>query len=447
MKDHKNLIAKKQSVTKLLGTIAIGGTLAANLMACSPNLISNTSSASSLPYPEETFDFSKGVNGGQKGREETAEAMALLAESLVRPNTAVQAHQVAFRALEHNQYNLRAQLVLKTTAPLMELKGIYKRILPIVSVRPAKHRELMNHIRELQANKHVPDTVAFLLDGQSDLHTEGQAQDVVEKYVERTDELRDWLYENRKSGITVNAYEEIAVVRPCVATETSRNVWKLTNCKVGVRKHTGTMNMADFAAARQAVSSLQVYLAMATSYSVDGIFKASATLPAEGATAQQKYTEYSKIKGLGQLRNTKFFAMAPRVTSDFMIGLKGAKKLHTELCPKGRPSEQSRKGMLFNYGICVPNDIEFNRTVSVIEAIARAQVTKVEIVADDEVTVAAIDAKTFMAAPPTDLRNLGPVAFDKCGEFQAMSDGTGAGLFANGELNTVLAKSSAKNCR
>lgn len=437
----------KRSVTKLLGTIAIGGTIAANLMACSPSLMSNTSSASSLTSVEEVYDFSGGMSGGKKGREETAEQMALLAESLVRPNTLVQAHQVAFRALEHNQYNLRAQFVLKTVAPLIELKGIYSRVMPIVSTRPAKYREFQEHIRDLKAEKNAPVTTAFVIDGPSDLKTEGQVQDVVEKVVDRLDELRDWLKENRKADLTVSYYKDLKDgSTPCIASERTRDVWVLKNCAGKGEKITAKMNIADFETLRQNVSGIQTYIAMSTAYSVDGVFKASEKAPRNEATPAVKHAYFDKVVGLGQLRNTRFFAMLPKVTSDLVVGLKLAKKFHKQICPAGEYKENSRKGMLHHGGICTEQSSKMDRMISTLDLMARGQLAKTTILLDGEID-AVVDTKTFLANPPQDLRSVGPATFDRCGNVGTIGNGTVAGLFVNGELNTSLARSSAQNCR
>ncbi len=134
----------KKTVTKLLGTIALGGTIASQLIACSPAVMSNTSAASSLEFDQQTYTFDRSLKRGSAAAMEESEKMALLAEKLIRSNTIHIANKVASQALELNYFNTRAQFVQKMTAPVIELKGIYRRVLPIVSVRPKKYREYKN---------------------------------------------------------------------------------------------------------------------------------------------------------------------------------------------------------------------------------------------------------------------------------------------------------------
>lgn len=437
-------------LTKLFGTIALGGTLASQLMACSPQTIANSSFASSLEFDRETHTFNRALKPGTQAAKDESEKMAKLAEKLVRSNTLHVAHKVAFQALELNQWNTRAQFVLKMTAPIMELKGIYTRVLPIVSVRPEKRREYKNYLKQIREwSPETPDLIGFLLDGQPDLHRESEVQDVVEKYVERTDELRDWLKENRKQDFNYTYYiPGENQVPPCTAIEVASGVWQLDNCNRDVKSKTVKLNMADFESMRQIAAGVQVYAAMATAYSVDGIMKASASLPPEDATQKAKYDSFGAIKGLGQLRNTKFFVLAPKVMSDFVIGYRVAKRLHAEICPAGEERNESRKGMMFHRGICADKLENGERLIATLDLLARGKIAPVTFeVADGEKIDVAMDTKTFIRQPPKDLRDLGPAKFNKCEQVEALADGTVAGLFSKGELNDILAHESKANCQ
>ena len=443
MENVKNTKAAK-SITKLLGTIAIGGTIAANLIACSPQgMISGSSAnfASKGQKDVQVIDF----DAATSDRKVKAEQMALVAESLVRDNTMHQAWQLAFRALEQDQSNKRAQFVLKTTAPLMELKGIYKRILPVVSVQPINYKKYTKYLAELQKANYQPDMTRFLMNGEPDLHSERQVQDVLEKVVERTDELRDWLKENRKTDFAITTYE-VTGDATCSAEELRANVWKLTNCRAGVVKRKAKLNIADFEAARLAVAGVQTYLAVTTAYSFDGAMKNLRLLPKEENTTQEKFENLAKIKGLGELRNTKFQVLLPKTMTDFAVGLKIAKKMHKTLCPKGENVDGSRKGMLFHAGLCVDNLGYTDKVLSTIEAMGRGQLTKVAINTLHTSTEATIDSKGFFQNPPADIRALAP-KFDGCGELASLGDGTVNGVFVNGELNTVIRNGSRENCR
>lgn len=441
--------ATMSSITKLLGTIALGGTMATQLMACSPAMLSNSSAASSLELDQQTYTFNRSLKPRSVEAKAESEKMALLAEKLIRSNTIHVANKVAFQALELNQWNTRAQFVLKMTAPIIELKGIYRRVLPIVSVRPAKYREYKNFLSQIQReNASIPDLTKFLLDGQPDLHRESEAQDVVEKYVERIDELRDWLKENRKQDFTLNYYiPQGAEVPACTAQEKASGVWEVSNCTRNVKHVVAKLNMADFEALRQAFAGIQVYSALATAYSVDGIFKAGGSIPDEGGTAKMKYESVSAIKGVGQLRNTKFYVLAPKVMGDFVIGYKVAKKLHTELCPKGTDENDSRAGMLFHRGICAEQLEDGDRVVALLDALARGKMTTTAMHITNAKMDVTLDSKTFLRNPPKDIRDLGPVSFDSCGGVKALGDGTAAGLFAKAELNVILSHESNESCQ
>lgn len=437
------ILGMKKSATKLLGTIAIGGTFAANLMACSPSVMSNTSLASSKGAGDvQTYNF----DAATSDRKVKAEQMALLAESLVRDNTMHQAWQIAFRALEQDQHNTRAQFVLKTTAPIMELKGIYKRVLPVVSVQPKEYRNYTKFLTDIQKQSWSPDMTKFLLDGQPDLHSEREVQDVLEKVVERTDELRDWLKENRKTDFTIHTVEVKDNAPVCKAREVSANVWETSGCNSGIVKRTAKMNIADFEAVRLSVAGIQTYLAIATAYSADGAMKNLRLLPKGDETVQTKFENLSKIKGLGELRNTKFQVLLPKVMTDFAVGLKIAKKMHKTLCPKGAPADNSRKGMLIHNGICVDSTHYTDKFIATVELMGRGQLAKVSIGTKETTTDSTIDGKGFFQTPPQDLRSLAPT-FDKCGDLASLGDGKVNGVFVNGELNTVIRNGSIENCK
>lgn len=441
MENVKNTKAGN-AISKLLGTIAIGGTIAANLMACSPQAaISNSSFASQGQNDVQVIDF----DAATSDRKVKAEQMALVAESLVRDNTMHQAWQLAFRALEQDQFNKRAQFVLKTTAPLMEFKGIYKRILPVVSVQPINYKKYTKYLSDLQKANYQPDMTRFFMNGEPDLHSERQVQDVLEKVVERMDELRDWLKENRKTDFAITTYE-VTGDATCSAQELRSNVWKLTNCRTGVVKRKAKMNIADFEAARLAVAGVQTYLAITTAYSFDGAMKNLRLLPKKENTTQEKFENLSKIKGLGELRNTKFQVLLPKVMTDFAVGLKIAKKMHKTLCPKGEVADNSRNGMLFHAGLCAENAGYTDTVIATIEAMGRGQLVKLAMATNEEAVDATFNAKAFFQNPPRDLLSLAP-KFDGCGEVESLGDGTVNGVFVNGELNTILRSASRENCR
>lgn len=438
----KAQIQTQTSLTKLFGTIAIGGTLAASLMACSPSMMSNTSSASSTGHDVQVFNF----DAMTSDRKIKAEQMALVAESLVRNNTMQDAWKLAFRALEQDQFNIRGQFVLKATAPLMELKGILKRIQPVVSVQPKEYANYQKYLKEVAADKYSPDTSKFLLDGKPDLHSEREVQDVIEKVVERTDELRDWLKENRKVDYTVNTYNVQDSAPICSAKEISANVWELTDCSKGVIKQTAKMNIADFEAIRLAVAGVQTYLALSTAYSADGVMRNLRSMPNDGDTPQQKYEAISKVKGIGQLRNTKFQVLLPKVLTDFAVGLKIAKKMQATLCPAGAPKDQSRRGMALHHGICVDSTNYTDKVIATIELMGRGKLTQIAIASESTTIDATVDAKAFYQTPAGDLRSYAPT-FDSCGGFQSLGDGRIGGVFVNGEINTLLANSSKESCK
>ncbi|CAN5599124.1 hypothetical protein BH10BDE1_BH10BDE1_20360 [soil metagenome] len=444
MKAPQTIQHKKNqnSLTKLFGTIAIGGTLAANLMACSPSMLSNTSAASSSGDDVQVLNF----DAATSDRKEKSEQMALVAESLVRNNTMQDAWKLAFRALEQDQFNVRAQFVLKATAPLMELKGILKRVQPVISVQPKEYANYQSYLKQIESDTYSPDTSKFLLDGKPDLHSEREVQDVIEKVVERTDELRDWLKENRKVDFTVHTYDVLSSAPVCSAKEVSANVWELTNCSKGVIKHTGKMNIADFEAIRLAVAGVQTYLAISTAYSVDGLMKNLRTLPSEQDSAKAKYEALSKIQGFGQLRNTKFQVLLPKVMTDFAIGLKIAKKMQATLCPAGAPKDQSRKGMALHNGICVDSTDFTDKFIATVELMGQGKLTQVAMAANSVETVVTIDSKAFFQTPPGDLRSLAPT-FDKCGGLSSLGDGRINGVFVHGELNTILQNGSNEACQ
>src|SRR5690606_9953516 len=106
------------------------------------------------------------------------------------------------------------------------------------------YKKYTKHLSDIQKANFQPDMTRFLLNGQPDLKSEREVQDVLEKVVERTDELRDWLKENRKTDFTLHTYESNGT-STCSARELRGGVWELKGCRTGVTKRTSKLNIAD----------------------------------------------------------------------------------------------------------------------------------------------------------------------------------------------------------
>lgn len=444
----KQMVTK--SVAKLFGTATVGLSLAGALSACGQSGVSNTSFASAADRPDvQVVDINE-ISTSSGSKELAAEEIALIAESLLRPNTYIQANALAREALSLNQFNIRAQFVDKITQPQLELKGIYKRILPIVSTRPAKMAEYTEFLTLMESQISKPDRPNdssdsmkfYLADGQPQLKSESEFQDVVEKYVERVDELRAWLKTNRNQPLTVNGYTARDGAPNCRAKETSPKVWELTNCQTLVAKTTAKMNIADFEMLRQNVAGAQVYIAMLTMYSVDGLFKNADKIP----SGKEAVRALSRIRGFGKLRNNKFAMLLPEAAQDAIVGVRLAQKHHKTLCPKGAPADGSRKGMLFHSGICVETTSSVERVMGIAEQMIQGNVVTGTFITSNEPVEATVDYQSFKQNPPQDLRELGPAGYNGCGDLEILGNGTAGGLFPKGELNAIL-REEAKNCR
>lgn len=443
----KQMVTK--SVAKLLGTATVGLSLAGALSACGQSGVSNTSFSSSMERPDVQVVDINTISANSASKELAAEEIALVAESLLRANTYIQANALAREALSLNQFNIRAQFVEKLTQPQLELKGIYKRILPIVSTRPEKLKEYTAFVAAVEKavdksdrNYNDPDALKFYLaDGQPQLKSESEFQDVVEKYVERVDELRAWLKTNRKQPLTVNGYTERAETPICRAKETSPKVWELTNCQTLVEKMTVKMNAADFEMLRQNVAGAQVYIAALTMYSVDGLYKNANKIP----SGERALHALSGIHGFGKLRNNKFAALLPEVVQDAIVGVRLAAKHHKTLCPNGAPADGSRKGMLFHGGICVETTSSVDRVLGIAEQMIQGKVVTTMFNTSNGPVEVTVDYQSFKQNSPQDLRDLGPAGYNACGDLEMLGNGTVGGLFPKGELNAVL-REEAKNC-
>lgn len=443
----KQMVTK--SVAKLLGTATVGLSLAGALSACGQSGVSNTSFAGSMGRPDVQVVDINTISANSASKELAAEEIALVAESLLRANTFIQANALAREALSLNQFNIRAQFVDKITQPQLELKGIYKRVLPIVSTRPAKLKEYTAFIaaveKELKKSDRTfndPDTLKFYLaNGQPQLKSESEFQDVAEKYVERIDELRSWLKANRKQPLTVNRYMERAEAPICRAKETSPKVWELTNCQTLVEKMTAKLNVADFEMLRQNVAGAQVYIAALTMYSVDGLYKNVGKI----SSGERALHVLSGIHGFGKLRNNKLAALLPEVAQDAIVGVRLAVKHHKTLCPNGALVDGSRKGMLFHGGICVETTSLVDRVLGVAEQMIQGKVVTTTFNIRNEPVEVTMDFQSFKQNPPKDIRELGPAGYNACGDLEMLGNGTAGGLFPKGELNAVL-REETKNC-
>lgn len=423
---HKNL--------KLAG-FASSIAIAVGLSACAPksqNVLGGSNGAINLASIQENRTLSN---------EEKAERFAQAAERLLLPTSFMYSHEIAEIALALDPENRKARLIRAITAPAMELKGIIKRIEPLMKTQPQTYGNYKRFVRDLKNLNPESAVTRFLLSGPADILTEREFQEVVARFTAKLDELRLTL-KDLKNGpelslyINDQAFKEKALneaVKECTVTQVEPLHFDISKCDLS-KAYERQLNRADFEALQHMVAGFQVYLTILNGWDMTGVYSKAHLLTEDPSQAMEVLFADPQF---GTLRETHGFGAIPETLHDALIGVQYALDMQPSLCRMGTEHPNNRPGYVFDHGICISRENDIDTVLVLVEKMLQGP-TEISFVSGDKETKTTIDVLAPIRTPIADLRTLLPVEYNACGEIKKIGDSTLGGLFPNGDINDLL---------
>ncbi len=416
--------------------------LALSTTACSVNLAEKE-----VPSPK--IDLASIEKDMALGSKEKAEILAASAERLLTPASFMYAAEVAKMALTHDPQNTKARFINAALGPVMELKGVVTRIEPLVKTRPENAGEYYQFKASLQKYNADRSVTEFLLKGAADITTEREAQELIARVILKVDEFRRTMKDLKNEELTLTISE--ASIKKEMLDEAQHRCWsrtapgvyeKAAECDLSAA-YERKLNRADFEGLQQLAAGYQVYMTVLNAWDLTGLYSKNLS----GVSSERYFEILALDSRFGKLRETNGMNLIPEAAQDAVIGVRYAQKMQAELCPNGYETPSNRPGSFLENGFCVENNDVVEKTLAIVEEMAKGGFVNFT----REETQLPIDVKAnafkFFETPVRDLRDLQPTSKNACGQVTSIQDGTVGGVFANGEMNLLLAKASEESCK
>jgi hypothetical protein len=364
-----------------------------------------------------------------------AEHLALAGEQLMNGGAFMFADKTLDVALAIDSSNPRATFYKRLLAPVMRFKGIMTRVRPMLS-QPERDN-LQKGIDE------SPDSAlkTFITDGAEDIRSEKDAQVLLDGFIQDLNAFRAYLKTTKAQELVLNlptALQEqrlSEIWRKCQWSETSPQVYQST-CDMR-DAFTFKLNRADKEALQQSVAGYQVYLSIANAYSMDGMI---ALGEIDGATKNQPDFIQNYLKSnpqWGLLRHPELLSSIVTMGNDAITGIRWAQANQSTLCPAGRDEFRSRKGNLFENGICVKTSNEIGRILVIAHSALNGEILNVGLNDGSNETIAVRPAQ-LLTSPIRDLKAQLPIVTDECGGLVSMPDKSVGGVLPNGDAHRLF---------
>jgi hypothetical protein len=406
----------------------------------------------------QIIDTNKIIQSSLSARQKSL-ALADTAESLISPYGFMVADKIFDSALEYDGANQKARFYKAMLKPMVALKGILKRIEPLMAKEDSESRALYHQ----RAGVHYPNSSlqSFLLDGAADIRNEKDIQHFVDQILGETDGVRTFLRANRNMKLTLKPTVYATNLTPqeqfenCYTKEIAKGVYARSVCG---KAQTVSMEIsaADVEVLRQIVAGAEMSLIFATSYDLTGSLNFRAAMQKGWKPTDRDFVNYfSRVRDFGTLRSTSGLTLIQAMGSDIFAGAKWASRNQESLC-------NSRKSLLGQ--ACTGPRAKGSRVKDVFNIVEMTlDGQSVDVLVDSgKVKVGALKSgsptpeyqtQAHLLAPVLnpvqDLKALMPNQFNSCGQATNVGDPTLGGLLPAGDAQIVLTKASAlkRNCR
>ena len=418
-------------------SMVVAAACIAGLSSCGPER---------APQLTRTTVSASAIENSDLSRQDKAEKFAKTAELLLSADGFLQASELTAAALKHDPTNFRANFIHLAIEPIKIQRGLVIRVTPLAQ----KNRTLANkhkvRLADIQAQ---PDSAykTFLLDGKPDIETEAQLQLLADQIAKALDNFRVFLLNMKPTEITMKANSFLIpdlierYVATCSIKEGGPMEYELI-CPPSENRNEVTLNQADFMTIKAIASFYEAYASVASAYDLTGVTEASGpVLGRIGLAGVQKMSEQllanrPGYENFGRLRYAAGLQNIRTMGIDILLGVHWVMSHQADLCPMGQENTHNRPGMFLNKGMCL--GAEYGEIIEMVESAFSGPVdSKIQ-----EQSANPFHTKLVLMAPLdhpiTNLRLLGPVKFDRCGQLQQTVDKTLAGIFPHGDANLAL---------
>lgn len=388
---------------------------------------------------KRTIDTGAISANAQLSSEEKAERLALAAEELLTPDGFIYATDVLDEALKHDSNNKRAQLYRSLMEQTLALKGIFKRITPLMNQYPQLKQQ---HQLQVKSMENTTVLNAYLLDGPEDIQSEEDVQTFLDSFYEKQDAFRQFLIKNKDLEITLNYSAWLKEVtytteQKCKVFRAPNGQYELFNCE-DYKPVSIKLNRADNETLQQYLAGGQITTILATAYKINGLARQLDIGMVAKTSAQSVAGNLLANSESAKLRNTNRLLNVLSFGTDGIAAIQWAKSAQKSLCNDTHPDLPERPGMLFFEGLCLSKYSHQKKTaLDQISATVASAISGQHILARSGTFETTLNPSVVFTQPIQDLKKLKP-RFDDCDQLVNLDDKSVGGLFVKKDVVSYL---------
>ena len=393
--------------------------------------------------------------------EQLAEELALAGEQLMDPIRFMYADLVFNRALNIDPNNKRAKFYKGFISSFMQLRGIMKRVEPLVLIHGDK-KEVKSY-KNIVAKFPVSGMKSFLLDdsGKAKISNESEFQDFLDEYRSGQNDFRTFLKANKDLGLTLNINVLFAgttlgeASQNCSVELNSENIIEYDKKCDLLNSLTIKLDRADMEALQHAQAGIQILTSLYTAYDLQGYGKFISQHKGLEPTAKDMVGYLQSQEKAGKLRTNNGLADIVDMGSDLVAATRWVLKNQKTLCPSGQETQKNRKRNMIKNDICLSKQTDDNQSVTDVLAkitrVLNGEVISMDIKtygkngSSENVIGTVVRPAALLLDPVYDLLKLAPNKFNECGEGTSLKDKTFGGMFPNKDADKFIIGSSSNN--
>ncbi len=360
------------------------------------------------------------------------------AEKMLQAKGISEASNMAKMAVDLDPTNLKARFIKAVTSLLLAEKGMMARIQPIMEAsfkfKPQYQKE------RASVEEKSSDYNQWLLNGQGDIHTERQLQIFIDTVINALDELRLVAKESGGQTLKLKSNSFLAsdlsdrYARGCDLKVNATGEYEIT-CPPDSTRRDILLNQVDFESIRISASYYMVALMFTNAYDLTGLIESQNQFK-DDLDSKEKVQEileaYFGHEEFGKLRKESRLRDVKELGQDLVIAVRWAIANGNQFCPTGlSDSPKNRPGMLFNRGFCYLS--YYGPYADSLEKFFSGSPTERSISTSQKVYKTKINWMALFDHPLIDLRGLGPLKVDRCGNIASVGDIYLGGAFPEGD--------------
>lgn len=377
-----------------------------------------------------------GIMSSNLPPEEKAKELTDSAEDILTTNNYVEANKVASLAVSTNPKDVKAGFIKSLTECLIKLKGFVIRSKPLFK----NDTKAYENFKKGFSSNLVSEK--FFLDGSPEFFAEKDLQEYFDELVKSFENLNYFLNHHKNAEFAIKSLPLFerdlnkSFVDACELKITKQFDYEI-NCPDEQVRHQINLNRADFEELQLFVNITLIYFNFLNAYDLTGYL--------EAFHRYEDRQEIDKTAFFNDLLNNKSFGLLRENTKmnqiqnlgiESMLAVRWFMDNPKLACPKGAGVNPNRVGMLFFEGLCI--DKYFNSFLIDSMNFFKGVPKDLELKDSGRSIKTKTNYISFSQKPPRDIRDLGPFAFNACGDLISVGDPTMGGIFPNQDANTVL---------